>query len=959
MIGKNISHYKILDKIGEGGMGDVYKARDLKLDRLVALKFITRKMKVDEEAVKRFNHEAKATSALDHVNIATIYEIDETSDGQMFIAMAYYEGFTLREILEQKPIGVDKAVDLAIQIARGLSKAHDGGIVHRDIKPSNIIVTDEGIIKIIDFGLAKLAGSTKITKTGVTTGTAAYMSPEQARGEEVDHRADIFSLGIVIYEMLTGASPFKGEYDLAIMHSILNDEPESMTTHNPEIPERLGEIVYRALAKDIDSRYQDASELAADLNRFKDDLKGEKDSTLKKKKSGKGLRTALIAAAIIAATAAYVIYSHVSDSGGLQSILQRIGIVSDEPAQTVKADYEGLAIAVAPFWGQNEAAAEEGIAVQNLLIRTLNETMSSEGSTNILAVGPDEIPRSHAEAKALGRQLGALMVLWGNVLIYEGEVEIQPYISIAKPLEDPSEAKPLEDPSDSSLKPIKFQLSAQDQLELRKKKASEIGNTTLFAAARYFQERNPGKALSIVQKLPETDSERFILQGNILRDMGESDDAIEAYKMASDLAPGSARPHLSLGTIYHRHLQRFDEALAEFKKAVEVKPDYSWARLRLAEFYNDFDGMEGLALNEIEKVIALGPEDAETYNYIGFLYKGMGMHDSAIDYYKKATTLTPGNARYICSLGSVYESTGEYEKAIEHYRKAIEIAPLDGWPHAALGHCYARQERYEEALEEYEIALALAPDAPGVFSDYNSIGSMHARLGDKKKAVKYFNTAFEKSESFFPWLRYLSLGINYSGVGMYDDAVAEYQKGIAGGYYLEIYHYYSGYTYERMGRYDDALSAYQMGIEAELQDSLKTTIQNHLHYFLTLCRLGRQSEARSFITDFSKKYTDIKGTWTVERELGILDFYSNRIAASDLLEKKKGKYTARRMSPGQCIIDYYVAMSYVIDITAENNITSIDDENAREYLRKFSDCCVDLGDFAFDGRVKMELERLK
>ena len=228
MIGKTVSHYKILQKLGEGGMGVVYKAQDTKLDRFVALKFLPPHVSADEEEMKRFIHEAKAASKLDHNNICTVYEVDETEDGQMFIAMACYEGEILKRKIRKGPFKIDETLNIAIQVSEGLKKAHKKGIVHRDIKPANIFLTAEGVVKILDFGLAKFSGRTKLTKTGTTLGTVAYMSPEQTRGENVDHRTDIWSLGVIIYEMITGQLPFKGDYEQAIVFSILNEEPESI-----------------------------------------------------------------------------------------------------------------------------------------------------------------------------------------------------------------------------------------------------------------------------------------------------------------------------------------------------------------------------------------------------------------------------------------------------------------------------------------------------------------------------------------------------------------------------------------------------------------------------------------------------------------------------------------------------------------------------------------------------------
>ncbi|NUO83500.1 protein kinase [candidate division KSB1 bacterium] len=260
-----ISHYRILDKLGAGGMGVVYKAEDLKLKRFVALKFLPTELTHDAEAKERFVQEAQAASALDHPNICTIHEIDETDDGQMFIVMAYYEGETLQKKVNSGQLSVASAVEFAIQIAQGLAKAHEHGIVHRDLKPANIIITKDGVVKIVDFGLAKLASQPRLTKTGSTVGTMAYMSPEQARGEAVDHRADIWALGVVLYEMLTGQLPFKGEQEHAIMYSTLFEQPQPVAELRSDIPNELATVVENALQKDRNNRYQSAAAMLRDL----------------------------------------------------------------------------------------------------------------------------------------------------------------------------------------------------------------------------------------------------------------------------------------------------------------------------------------------------------------------------------------------------------------------------------------------------------------------------------------------------------------------------------------------------------------------------------------------------------------------------------------------------------------------------------------------------------------------
>ena len=266
MVDKTVSHYKILEHRGGGGMGVVYKARDLKLDRNVALKFLPPEFTRDPDAKQRFMQEAKAASSLQHPNICTIHDIDQTEDGRIFIVMDLYEGETLRRKIERGPTSINEAVEIALQMARGLAKAHETGIVHRDIKPANVIVSGDGLVKIIDFGLAKLAGRTMLTQIGSTIGTAAYMSPEQARGEEVDHRTDIWSLGVVLYEMLTGRLPFRGEHESAIIYSILNEECQPVNRLRPEVPEPLAVIVGKMLQKEQASRVSSMKEVLHELS---------------------------------------------------------------------------------------------------------------------------------------------------------------------------------------------------------------------------------------------------------------------------------------------------------------------------------------------------------------------------------------------------------------------------------------------------------------------------------------------------------------------------------------------------------------------------------------------------------------------------------------------------------------------------------------------------------------------
>ena len=270
-IGHTISHYAILEKLGEGGMGIVYKAHDTSLNRTVALKFLPHHFTNDPSEKERFYHEARAAASLNHANIAVIHEIGE-HDTQLFIVMECVEGRTLKDIIRNETPSIKQVLDFATQIADGLSAAHEQGVVHRDIKPENIIVTPKGQVKITDFGLAKLKGATRLTRTGSTLGTAAYMSPEQARGEPVDHRADIFSLGVVVYEMLAGRLPFRGDHPAALMYSIANEPPAPLARYNEGVTDEIQHIVSKTLEKDREDRYQQANELLSDLRRERKNL---------------------------------------------------------------------------------------------------------------------------------------------------------------------------------------------------------------------------------------------------------------------------------------------------------------------------------------------------------------------------------------------------------------------------------------------------------------------------------------------------------------------------------------------------------------------------------------------------------------------------------------------------------------------------------------------------------------
>ena len=280
MVGRTISHYKILSELGRGGMGVVYKAEDTKLKRLVALKFLRPDVLKDEEHRERFLREAQAAAALDHPNICTVYEIDEV-EGETFIAMAYLEGQTLKDKIAERPLKLEEALDIAIQTAQGLKVAHQNEVVHRDIKPANLMLTEEGQVKVVDFGLAQLAEQSRLTKTATMLGTPAYMSPEQSQRLPTDRRTDVWSLGVVIYEMVTGRMPFEGERQEAVLYAIAQEDPEPITALRVGVPTELDFIVSKAMAKDAGERYQHVEEMIVDLRSLGKKLESGKSTILR------------------------------------------------------------------------------------------------------------------------------------------------------------------------------------------------------------------------------------------------------------------------------------------------------------------------------------------------------------------------------------------------------------------------------------------------------------------------------------------------------------------------------------------------------------------------------------------------------------------------------------------------------------------------------------------------------
>jgi serine/threonine-protein kinase len=705
MIGKTVSHYQILEQLGEGGMGVVYKALDTKLDRHVAIKFLPPQFQSDPDAKKRFVHEAKAASALDHSSIAIIHEIDETTDGQMFIVMAYYRGQTLKERIREGALPEDEAVKIVSQIASGLSQAHGREILHRDIKPANILLSDEGDAKLADFGLAKLAGRTQMTKTGTTVGTISYMAPEQASGGEVDRRSDLFSLGVVLYELLSGVTPFKADHEAAVIYGIIHNEPAPIA----DIPPQLQRIVSRSLEKNPDNRYQSADEMLRDI----EELQGGPRPTFFPPLRCR--RRCIIGIPIVA----FVVL-----------LAAVFAWKSLRPTVTVAENPDELRIAVAPFWGQNQEALEEGKVMQALVERKVTEQFTDDNNVQVFGKNHiEETPQSKEDARVLGEANEADIVIWGEVLILRGEVEIQPYATVTGDLRTAEDRK---------TGAMQANLAQGDQLSLRKAKADDIGQLVLLLAGAYYQRRDPERSLTLLQQINPATCESARQQGLVYMDRGEWESAEEVFEQAMELDPNDPYPYYHLGWVRQKQI-RGDEAIAMYKEAIDVDPEFHRAYTAIGRYYIN-QGNYDEAIAWIEECIHRSPDYSLAYVSRGVIEGFQGRYDEAIAWYEKAIATDPTEPNAYTAIGAAHRRQGHRDEGLKWYKKSIEVAPDFAVPYANIGNIYAEQREYDEAMEWYRKAIEAFP---GYFYQHATLATLLFTLGRYQEAAASYEKAYQ------------------------------------------------------------------------------------------------------------------------------------------------------------------------------------------------------------------------
>jgi serine/threonine-protein kinase len=705
--GRVVSHYAVEDAIGRGGMGVVYRAEDIRLGRPVALKFLPPFLSGDTHAMERLQAEARAASALDHPNICTIHEFGETDEGQLFIAMAYVPGETLRSRIERGPIPADEALGIGVQIARALARAHAADIVHRDVKPANVLLTPDGVVKLVDFGVAKAAG-VELTKVGATIGTVAYMSPEQARGEAVDARADVWALGVVLYEMLTGTRPFRGEYEQAVIYSLLNEEPPPLADVAPDTA-AVQEVVHRALAKDPAERYPDAQALLADLEAIGE---GHAVAARPRRRSPRWMPVALGVGAALAL--AFFLWFGTPDAGGADTMRE---------------------IAVLPFANVGGDPANQ--AFIDGLAYTIGATLDGlERFADQLSVLPtDEALEAGARAPSeAARALGADLVVSGSVQraadrvrltleLYDAEAGRRLGSRILdKPMTD---VLALQDSVALALASLlDLELSTAAARALRAGGTSNPGAFDYYTQARgylqhYEDEQNIDSARRLFQRAIAADSSYALAWAGLgeaywrkyaaTRDPQWVDRAAEAAERAAALGGDLAPVRVTLGMIY-KGTGHYEDAERELRRALTLDPGNAAAHQQLAATHY-YLGRPDSAEAAYRRAIALKPGYWAFYNNLGVLYNALGRHEEAIPFFRRVVELRPDNPWGYNNVGAQYNQLGHIDSAAVWYQRAAKANPTAIGPTALayenLAEIHARNGAFARAAEMHERTVAL------------------------------------------------------------------------------------------------------------------------------------------------------------------------------------------------------------------------------------------------------------
>jgi len=794
--GTTISHYKILSKIGKGGMGEVYLAEDTKLDRKVAVKFLNDEFSKDADKLNRFVQEAKAASALNHPNILTVYEIGE-NDGTNYIATEFIDGKDLTHHISEDKILLETILDISIQIVSALKTAHEAGIVHRDIKPDNLMVRGDGIVKVLDFGLAKLtekqsdenldleaATIAKVdTVPGVVMGTPNYMSPEQARGKDIDHQTDIFSFGIVLYEMLTRKLPFAGETVSDIIASILTKEPKPLDELNESVPDDLREIVGKTLEKDKSRRYQQADELLEDLKRLKKrvELDEELERTILPQSDGQKTQ-------ILNATT-------VGDDAQTTGNNSRVSVsVEKSSLNKMLMAVAGIVVIAAIglgywFYSGNNSKQIESIAVMPFVNDSGDEDVEylSDGMTETLISSLSNIPNLSVKARStvfyykgknksareIGEELKVDAVLLGRIN-QKGEglkislelVDVESLDAVWSRSYDRkmSDLVTLQSEIARNVSEnLQLKLSAADQEKVTKTNTTNAEAQKLYLKGRfhwnkrkikdfekaeeYFKqaiEKDPNYALAYSGL---ADTYNFIpLYGNF-RSKDYYPRAKQAAQKALALDDDLAEAHASLGNVFWGYEHDWANAEKEYKRAIELNPNYASAYQWYSELLQTL-GEHDRAMKEMETALKLDPFSRVINRNVGYAFYTARKYDEAIVQLKKSNELFPDDPWGRIHLCDAYAAKGNYDLAVAEF---ITYLKLDGKSSETIN-------KYEEAykkdgwkgfwLAQLNDQLAVEAETlaknKSAYIPYWRIAQTYATIGNKDKAIEYLRSAIDE-----------------------------------------------------------------------------------------------------------------------------------------------------------------------------------------------------------------------